>query len=59
MAWQRETEFKQLLSANIRHLTKEGLDKLVSIGVKDMLLVRTPCPAQRQCSRERTCGHTL
>ena len=41
MAWQREGEFKQLLSTNIRHLTKEGLDKLVSIAMKDMQSVRT------------------
>ena len=43
MAWQREKEFKQLLTANIRHLTKEGMDQLVSIAVKDMNTVRTTC----------------
>jgi hypothetical protein len=40
MAWEREDDFKKLLSANVKHLTKDGMDSLVSIGVKDMLQVR-------------------
>jgi hypothetical protein len=54
MAWQRESEFRQLLSANIKHLTKDGLDELVAIAVKDMAVVR--CLLCRQPVGRRS-GH--
>jgi hypothetical protein len=39
MAWRREEEFRNLLTAATKQMTKDGLDKLVSIGVQDMLQV--------------------
>lgn len=35
MSWQREDDFKALMAANIKHLTKDGLDGLVAIAIKD------------------------
>jgi hypothetical protein len=41
MSWARERDFKRLLEANAKHLTKEGIDKMVAIALKDMNLVRS------------------
>lgn len=50
MAWPREDEFRRLLSAATKQMTKDGLDKIVAIGVKDMLLVRTTVTRHGKCS---------
>lgn len=36
MEWKRETEFRQLLTAQIKHLTKDGLDTLAQLATSDM-----------------------
>lgn len=36
MDWKRESEFRRLLSAQIKHLTKEGLETLAHIATTDM-----------------------
>jgi hypothetical protein len=51
MAWQREEEFRRLLDSNIKHLTKDGLDKMVAIAVKEM--------PQARDDRSTLCRHVL
>eukprot|EP00892_Ulva_mutabilis_P012460 jgi/Ulvmu1/9587/UM054_0017.1 len=36
MDWKRESEFRRLLSAQIKHLTKDGLETLAHIATTDM-----------------------
>lgn len=34
--WGREAEFKRLFAAQIKRMTKDGLDTLVYIAIKDV-----------------------
>ena len=40
MSWAREGEFRRLLASSVKHLTKEGMETIVAMAVKDMAQVR-------------------
>lgn len=54
--WGREDEFKRLFQAQMKRMTRDGLDTLVYIAIKDMAEVsygcwNLPCVLSRPCER--------
>lgn len=59
MNWKREAEFRRLLSGQIKHLTKDGLETLAHIATTDMTEVRFYLTPLRRCMlfRHSHCVH--
>jgi hypothetical protein len=56
--WAREDEFKRLFQAQMKRMTRDGLETLVYIAIKDMNEVSDDCSLVLSCAFHASSGES-